>query len=151
MKVNQRFATDAAAEEEGVWVEIGEGADLLIARFGNKNHERVLDRLRKPYRNILRTGGEIPKSRAEAIVIEAAAEALLLDWRGLEDDSGKPIPYSREMAITLMTDLKDFRNQVAAIAMEAETYRASALAAAAKNSKTESAGRSGSVNKPVSS
>ena len=150
MKVNQRFATDASAEEEGVWVDIGEGAALKIARFGNKRHEQVLDRLRKPYRNILRTGGEIPKDRAETIVIEAMAEALLLDWRGLEDDDGKAIAHDKDTAVGLLTDLKDFRNQVAAIAMEAETYRASALEAAAKNSRSGSGGRSGSGTRPAS-
>ena len=49
-----------------------------------------------------------------------------------------------------MTELKDFRNQVAAIAMEAETYRAAALEAAAKNSKRGSGGRSGSGTRPAS-
>jgi len=151
MKIKQHFATDASAEEEGVWVEIGEGAAVKVARFGNKRHEKALDRLRKPYRNILRTGGEIPKDRAEAIVIESMAEALLLDWRGFEDDDGRAIAHDKETAIGLLTELKDFRNQVAAIAMEAETYRASALEAAAKNSKSGSRGRSASEARPASS
>jgi len=147
MKINQRFATDKAAEEGGVWVEIGEGAAVKVARFGNDRHQAALDRLRKPYRNILRAGGEIPADRHTEIAIEAMADALLLDWRGFENDDGSEVAYSREMAVWFLTELKDFRNQIAALAMEVESYRASALETAAKNSKSGSSGRSGSATR----
>ena len=119
---------------------LGDGLRVRVARFGNPRHERILERLRRPYRNILRAGGEIPREAQERITIEATAAAILLDWEGVEERDGRPIPYSREAAVRLLGELKDFRNAVGYLALEAETFRRAALEAAAKNSATCSAG-----------
>jgi hypothetical protein len=147
MKIYQHYATDEQAEIDGVWVELGEGARIKVARVGNPSYEKVLRQLKKPYRNITRAGGEIPREALDKITIEATAEALLLDWQGLDDEDGTAIPYSKEAAKRLLGELKDFRETVVRLALEAETFRAEALEAAAKNSESSPAGRASTAAK----
>jgi hypothetical protein len=48
--------------------------------------------------------GNVPD---EALVVEVGrlfAEHILHDWQGLADDDGKPIPYSKDLALRLLTD-----------------------------------------------
>lgn len=140
MKIRKQYETDPVAEEEGVWVDIGEGAEVKVARLNNPRHKKALERLRKPYRNILRAGRDLPDEVSDKIAIQGMAEAILLDWRGIEHNDGSEIAYSQEKAKEILTELKDFRDTVAFLAMEAETFRKEALENAAKNSETSSPG-----------
>ena len=131
MKVS-RFATDLTLEEEGVWVDIGEGAKLKVARVGNPNYQKRIRQLRAPYRSQIRQKS-LPEDVSDKLVIQAFSECILLDWEGLEDDKGKPIKYSQENALELLTNLKDFRALVGEIAMEHETFRRAEVEAEGKS------------------
>ena len=132
MDIRKTFATDRQAEQDGVWVALGEGARVKVARFNNPRHRAVLDRLRRPYRSLLMAGRDLPDDVAEQMTVEAAVEALLLDWDGI-DDNGAPLPFSKDNARRLLTELPDFRDAVAFLSMQAETFRREALEQAAKN------------------
>lgn len=142
MELYKQFETDTVAEVEGVWVDLGDGGSVKVARLNNPNHKKALDHLRKPYKNMLRTGRGLPDDVAEKISSQAMAEAILLDWKGLKGRDGKEVAYSPEKALELLMDpaLKDFRDNVAYLAMEQETFRKEALETAAKNSDTSSPG-----------
>ena len=79
MNLYDRFETAPDAESEGVWVDIGDGMKILVARAGNPAHKGVVDRLTKPYRAVLRAGGNLPPDTQLEVAIESAAEAILLD------------------------------------------------------------------------
>lgn len=134
MKIS-RFATDLDLEESGVWIDIGDGAQLKIARVGNPNYQKVIRRLRAPYRAQIRNK-TLHEDLQDDLVIKAFAEAILLDWKGLEDDNGKAIKYSQENAYQLMKDLKDFRALVGEIALEGEAFRRAEEEAEGKSSKS---------------
>lgn len=138
MNIFEQFESDLDAEVEGVWVELGDGAEVRVARLNNARHNKVLDRLRRPYRN----HRNIPDDVNEKIATQAMAEAILLDWKGIEDRDGNPISYSTEKAIELLSDpaMKNFRNRVAYIALEEESFRKASLDAAAKNSGSSLSG-----------
>ena len=135
-----RFATDSKLENDGVWVDMGADLQVKVARFGNPVHEKVMEKLRRPYRNILRSGGQLPEDVQTKLTVQGMAEAILLDWKGVTDASGKDLPHSIDNAVQVLSDLKDFRNEIAFLAMERETFRAQAIEKAAKNSKRGSAG-----------
>lgn len=118
-----RFTTDSTLELNGVWVDIGEGAKLLVARVGNPRYRERLRALMKPYKRQIRTD-TLPEDLSEDMVLRAFSETILLGWEGLEDDNGAAVPYSREKAYELLRDLRDFRAMVAEIAQEQEAYRA---------------------------
>lgn len=133
MDIRKEFATDTIAENEGVWEEIGDGAKVLVARVGNKKWESAMERLRKPHLKKLRRRGRLSDDVAEKITIEAMADAVLLDWEGIEED-GEEIAYSKESATRFLTDYPEFRNMVYAIAADAELFRQELLEDAAGNS-----------------
>lgn len=121
MKIS-RFATDLGLEEEGVWVDIGEGAQLKVARVGNPRYRSRVRELSKPYKRQIRAD-ILPEDMSDEIVLRAFSETILLDWKGIEDDNGEPIPYSHENAYELLKGLRDFRTLVADVAQEQETFR----------------------------
>lgn len=121
MKIST-FATDLDLEENGVWVDIGDGGQLLVARMGNPRYLEVVRRISRPHKNRIRTKS-INEELSDDILIQAMAEAILLDWKGLEDDKGKPIKYSKEAAYELMKGMRDFRNLVVEIASEQAAFR----------------------------
>ena len=51
------------------------------------------------------------------------AEAVIVDWKGAKDRNGDEIPNTTEAKLKVLKDLPDFRNQVAAVAMERETFK----------------------------
>jgi hypothetical protein len=139
-----RFKTDTALEDEGVWttVDAASGAELRIARIGNRRYRETMARRLKPYRRALRAG-TLDDVVTERITAEVLAETVLLDWRALER-GGKPLPYSRETARELLLDpaYRDFRDLVVELAGELDLYRERDLEDAEKNSGTSCAGRS---------
>jgi len=144
MNLRKRYESDPVAEVEGVWVEIDPDAKarVKVARFNNPEHEKCLEKLRKPYRNMR----SLPKSIGDKIMNESMAEAILMGWENISLDGKKALPYSRENALKLLSDpeMHDFRETVLSIALEAESYRKSSLEEAAGNSpsasNTESSG-----------
>jgi len=120
MKISS-FATDLDLEENGVWVDIGDGARLKLARIGNPAYTKLQRELAKPLRQQLRRNS-VPQDKLLDIQLQLLSRTVLLDWEGLEDDKGKKIKYSTENAFQLMRDLKDFRRLVEETADEQATF-----------------------------
>jgi hypothetical protein len=131
MDLKKAFGTNKALENEGAWVELGDGASVKVARLGNKLNADLIKKLIKPHKVALRND-RLPDDVMEKITIEAMATTLLLDWKGIEDD-GKPVPYTKENAVRLLTEYKDFRDQISAFSNELAIFQTSSEAAAIKN------------------
>jgi hypothetical protein len=135
MAFNPRNAwgTDQEKENDGVVIDLGDGASITIGRYLSDRHRKVYDRLARPYRTQTLAGRPIPDDVAIRIEIESLAEAVLLDWSGFTGDDGAALPYSKDAAIKLLTDLRDFRAQVTQIAQDAANFRREAIEVAEKN------------------
>lgn len=117
--------TDTALEEEGVWRDIGDGARLKIARLGNPAYKAEWEKRSKPYKRQIRNDS-LPTEKANELLYQCLARAVLLDWDGLDED-GQPVPYSRENAVRLLREIRDFRDLVVSLADDAEAYRREAI------------------------
>ena len=146
----KEFETDRSAETEGAWVDLGDGAKVLVARFNNPAHEKAIRRLQKPYKSILNSGRQLPKDVADDITVKSMVEAILLGWEGMTDRDGAVLPYTQANADKLLRDLPDFRNTVASLALTAETFRLEALQDAEGNSPMSSDGKSSGAAKKAS-
>lgn len=140
MKISA-FRTDENLEVEGVWVDIGDGGKVKVARLGNPNHRKVSQALGRPHQAQIRANRLRPEV-AEKLGIQATAQAILLDWEGITDDDGKPVPYSQGKALDLLTEFKDFRDLVLEIAGEMETFREQEIEESVGNSGSASVGKS---------
>ena len=129
------YETDSGLETDGVWVDIGDsdGTQLLIARIGNPSFNRALRAKMKPFRNLIQRD-KLPAETQEKMLTEVMAEHTLLDWKNLKH-KGKTVKYSKAKALSLMMDIKDFRELVTEIANSMETFRREELEEDSKNSK----------------
>lgn len=123
MSLYDTYATNSAAENDGVWVDFGPELKVKIRRFSAPAVKLVRTRLEKPYAGILRGGGSIPDDVLEGMTEQIIAEAVIVDWKGAKDRNGDEIPNTTEAKLQVLKDLPDFRNQVAAVAMERETFK----------------------------
>ena len=95
-------------ETEGVWFEIAEGVKFLMARAGgaNKKYNRVFQSLMKPHMRAYRNG-TLDDAVSNKIMRQAFAKGVLLDWEGVQDESGNTLEFSYDNAMKLFTDLPD--------------------------------------------
>lgn len=121
MDLKKDFSTNKALEEDGAWVDIGDGGKLKIARAGNKKSIAHMRLISKPHLAQI-TYGKLSDEVATALAVEVLAEAILLDWDGITD-GGKPLPYSKDNAIKMLTEYPDFRDLVSKIADERKTFQ----------------------------
>lgn len=107
-----------AKVEEGIWIDnIPDMGDLRlkVRPIGNPDYRRVYSQLFKAVPRSQKRGGEVDFDVSQQITARALADTVLLDWDGIEDDNGKPLPYSPETAKKLLLDpeLTAFRDAVA--------------------------------------
>lgn len=136
-----RFFTDSNLEEDGVWVDFGEGLEVKIRRADSRASREVFRRLYKPYRKMEDAGNAIPYDDEILLRAKWTAEALVAKWKGVTDRNGKAVkhdPENLKPAIDLLVDARDFQKLINDFADEQETFRAKAVEEAAKNSPAPS-------------
>jgi hypothetical protein len=104
-------AVDADRAEAGAWVKDipdMEGLRLKVRGANNKDWRRTQMKLIQATPRKRRMSGNLDPDDSDRITTLCLLNTSLLDWEGLEDDDGKAIPYSREMAEKLLTE-PDFR------------------------------------------
>ena len=143
MSMYETFDTDKKSETEGVWVDYGQFR-VRLARAGgsNKDYQKQLERLSRPYRRAIATDS-LDNEVAAGILRKVYAKAVIVGWEVLRDEewvSGMDQPGSDdvldfnaenvEKALKDLPDLfSDLQSQASGIAM----YRAGLREDAAGN------------------
>src|SRR5687767_1596968 len=116
-----KFRTDPNLESEGVWVPIGEGARIKIARSGNAKGAELFERLTDPPDiKLAIRAGTLSVEKLNEIMTEVLSQAVLLDWEGITEN-GKLLPYTKENAKRILA-IKDFRKLVLDLSQEQELF-----------------------------
>ena len=124
--------------DEGVWKEYS-GAELKIARAGSVEFMRAKEKLERPYRKKIEKGAlSIDVSRE--LNLKALAQTILVDWKGVEDEDGKAVPYSEEIGIQAMSDDPDMLEFVMDVALDNENFSIAREKTLAKKSSKPSGG-----------
>lgn len=131
LDVFEAYATNEDAEENGVWFPISEGAELLIARDGNDECERLVERLMLENADKLAAGGDLAKKAQREIEIEVTAATILKGWKELKY-KGEVIEYNEANA-RMVLQHKDFRRRVLFHARQRDAYLQKYEAEVAKN------------------
>lgn len=121
LNVFNMYATDEKAEVEGTIMEVGE-AKLTIARIGNKKYSRKLSKLYERNRKALERKDDAADALSDKVMIDVLSETVLLGWEGIDDENGKPMPYSKENAVKLL-GLKDFRKLIMELAGDESEFK----------------------------
>lgn len=131
MKLND-LAIDNDRAENGAWVDdIPEvqGLRLKVRASQNADWRRLQAKLLDAVPRKKRLGNRLDPEEQDKIITACLLNCCLLDWEGLEDSDGKPIPYSKQFAQKLLTEgeYRRFRESVIwASSVVAETEQANA-------------------------
>lgn len=126
--------TDLEKVEKGVWVDFLADIKLCIASVNNPNYKQHRSRLLKPHLRRIR-GNQMSQDEILDVVKPAIAKHILVDWKNLEDESGKPIKYSSDKALDLFMDkeLSSLFDFVIETMGDSELFRLECLDEAEKN------------------
>jgi hypothetical protein len=100
-------AIDFNRVEQGEWVDnIPEMGDLRVKVRGvsNADWRRLQSKLIQAVPRNKRVGGQIDPEESDRITSVLLLETAVLDWSGIEDDSGNSVPYSKEQAREIVTN-----------------------------------------------
>lgn len=130
-----KFRRDPTLASEGRWCPYREGIEFKIASASQREwideERRTIARLKqgKP------DGSEVWKDELYPALARTMARLLVRDWKNIDDENGKPIPFSIEKATEWLVDpeMSELRDFVYTRANEAREYQAAARESAAKN------------------
>lgn len=139
MSLFKQFKTNPKLEVSGVWVNFGETEDgrvinMRLARAGgaNKDYDKAVEVHTKGIRKQL-ANDLIDNDQLVRIMRRVYAETVVLAWENVEDEEGKPIPFSKENCLKLFEDLPDLFLDVQEQARKMAIYRQANLDIAAGN------------------
>lgn len=139
MSLYKQFKTDSKLEKEGILLEYGtnsQGKPICIrvarAGAGNDAYVKRMEVAVKPHRRLIQNE-TIERAVLTKIVREVFAETVVLGWENVEDENGKPMPFTKENCIKLFTDLPDLFDDLQESAQKAALFRSDIRSADAKN------------------
>jgi hypothetical protein len=134
------FKTDLTLEEEGTWIDFGEGSAVCVARVGNANFSRKWNRL-KGRLNRLSKSKSASDEETDKILAEALAETVFLGFKGIYDGD-KKLKDDLNTRVKLLM-VKDFRAFIIEMATDLSTFQSEVEEAEIKNLLVSSDGGSG--------
>jgi hypothetical protein len=108
--------------EEGVWQEY-EGSKFLLASSGSLKFLRVMARLQKPHRRKI-DRGQLEPELQQKMLIDAMAEAVVLDWQGVQNKAKEDVPFSVAGAKAALTADPSFREFVMEFSSDLANFKA---------------------------
>lgn len=134
MNLYKTYKTNDSLEKEGTLIEVAEGVKMRIARAGGNNtrYGKLLGERMKPHRRQMENG-TLDDKVADRIIYEIYADTVILGWEGVTDQNDKPLEYTRENCIKLLTDLPDLFREIQEHATKLENFRQAALEEDVKN------------------
>jgi hypothetical protein len=133
MDLRKEYYTDPKLEQEGVDIDLGDGAVVTVCRPNNPKFRDYLNKLRKPYERQIQRG-TADQDVLDKLTRKAVARHVLIGWKGIEVD-GDEVKYSPEKAEELMIQFPDFQEDVLFAANSRETFRAEVAEENEKNSE----------------
>lgn len=128
----KRFKTDETKEEQGVWVNFGDGIKVKVRRFKSKASQDARKKLEEPFTAEIRRG-PLDEKIAEDLLIRQMAMAIVVDWQGVTSEDGKELPCTFENKYEILKALPEFRDEIAAIAIDRDSFKASLQEEGEKN------------------
>lgn len=109
-RLKKRFAGNKSLSQNGVWIPIdlddgGPVMEFLLARMSRANRKWA-NQASRVYRHHKRKieAGLMSDEESVERSLRVFCNTVLLDWRNVTDTSGKPIEYTPEEGITVLTE-----------------------------------------------
>jgi hypothetical protein len=129
-----RYNTDRSLEEDGVWVDFGDGLKVQVRRLTSKKSREFRRKLEKPYTAQFRNR-EMPDSLQEELLNKQVSGVVIVNWEGVAnpDKPSEQLEFSPDNALTMCQKFPDFRDDVLTAAMERTTFEKEQRENARKN------------------
>lgn len=131
------ISSDLELERKGVELHYREGAHFTLGRFGTRETEEFIRKRAEPYLSQYDNseGISIPLDIMEQITKDCIIELVLLGWRGLENDDGSELIYTKEKAREILDNpaLHDLYNWIITQAKSERNFRLQKAEDAVKN------------------
>lgn len=131
--LHELFKTNQDKESKGVVLDYGD-VKITIARAGgnNKAFAKEMEKLTKPFRRQI-SAGTLPDKTADIILKKAYAKHVILNWEGVVDEQGNPVPCTEENIIKVFDELPDFFIDIQEQSRNIGLFRDEEIEDAAKN------------------
>lgn len=110
MKTNldKLFKANSHLEKEGVDFSIDETTSFKVRRFSSQNPrmKAAMTAYYKPYARQIEMGTLSPEKNVE-VTVKVFIDVCLVSWKGVLDETGKPIEFNKENALKLFKELPD--------------------------------------------
>jgi hypothetical protein len=139
-----QFKTDDRLETEGIWLQYDD-TRVRVSRAGggNKKFQKRMEALSRPHRRAIQAD-LLSNDMATGLVLEAFLDTVILDWQvrdkasapwksGIPGPKGEVLPFSKENARKVLTDLPDLFEDIRDQASKAVFFRDEALQVEAGN------------------
>lgn len=100
------------------------GSGFLLAHAGRSNPDWLVahERETAPFRKQMELD-VLSREDDFKITLGVFTSAILLDWDGVDDEQGNPIPYSKKAAEKLFTEFPELMQDLRAFAANIANYR----------------------------
>lgn len=129
MKTNldSLYKTNKEDEKKGIWFMIGaeDGPGFLLKRFGGHNSveiKKLMNTKFKPYARQIEKK-TLSDEKEKSIMTELFIECALLDWKNIEVNGEKDIPFTKDVALELLIGLPELVEELTAYSSDADNYR----------------------------
>lgn len=134
MSLYKTFKTNKKLEKtEGVWFAIEE-AQFKCKRAGGSNDAftKAVRKYNQKRRAI--ASGAVSREEADKELAQIYADTVITDWKNVTDENNKPLAFSKENVIKLLTDLPDLFDTLAVYCADYGNFLQDEAQATAKNS-----------------
>lgn len=140
MSLFKAFAADPKLETDGRWFDIrpanpdGTLPGFLLARRSSRNvpYVKAMSKVQAARGDEIRDGTMDPAEATE-INITVFVDTVLKGWRNVRNEDDKPLEYSRQNAVWLLTALPDLFARLNAESMRLSNYQDAEVEASGKN------------------
>lgn len=123
--LDKKFRTDKNLEQQGVDLVLDSGVVLRVKRFGGSNSVEMQKALARHYKPVAQkiSAGVLTPAEINAIDAKILADACLVGWTGVTDENGAEVPFSKEKAVEILSELPELTSTVMSYASNYETFR----------------------------
>lgn len=129
MNLYKNFETDKKCETEGIEVRYGDDEEtaptFVVKRAGGSNtgYQKAMRKALRPFQKLIAHDLMTPEQE-NSVIKKVFINHLLIGWRNVSDRDGNPLPFSKENAEKLFSDLPDLLEDLVSQSKNASAFKA---------------------------
>jgi len=123
--LSDSFGSNPRASIEGVWVQLGGGAAVKVARLGNKAAKKAYRKIPKASRTAFEEG-TVDETTGENFICQFLAQHILKNWKGFADKGTALGDYDEMKGKKFLMKYRRFRERIWELAGDEDLFNVEA-------------------------